>query len=76
HHIQKLYEYYLQHKENIFGKSIIFCSGLSEFNNLKDTCMLRGDTILEGMESTVSIAIAQEAQELDRNLPALATIGA
>lgn len=63
-------------KENIFGKSIIFCSGLREFNNLKDTCMLRGDTILEGMERTVSIAIAQEAKELDRKLPALATIGA
>ncbi|APD49936.1 protein TolQ [Francisella hispaniensis] len=76
HHIQKLYDYYLQHKENIFGKSIIFCSGLREFNNLKDTCMLRGDTILEGMERTVSIAIAQEAKELDRKLPALATIGA
>jgi len=76
HHIQKLYDYYLQHKENIFGKSIIFCSALREFNGLKGTGVLKGDTILEGMERTVSIAISQEAKELDKKLPALGTIGA
>ncbi|AJC48194.1 protein TolQ [Allofrancisella guangzhouensis] len=76
HHIQKLYEYYLQHKENIFGKSIIFCSALREYNNLKDTKILKGETILEGMERTVSIAISQEAKELEKKLPALGTIGA
>ncbi|QIV96396.1 cell division and transport-associated protein TolQ [Allofrancisella inopinata] len=76
HHIQKLYEYYLQHKENIFGKSIIFCSALREYNNLKDTGVLKGETILEGMERTVSIAISQEAKELEKKLPALGTMAA
>ncbi|GAB4221805.1 MAG: protein TolQ [Francisella sp.] len=74
HHIQKLYNYYLQHKENIFGKSVIFCSGLREFNNLKHSCILKGDTILEGMERIISIAISQEAKELNKKLPELATI--
>ncbi|MFT4694027.1 MAG: biopolymer transport protein TolQ [Francisella sp.] len=75
HHIQKLYEYYLQHKENIFGKSVIFCSALKEFNNLKDTGILKGETILEGMERTASIAISQEARDLERKLSVLSTIG-
>ncbi|AXA33123.1 protein TolQ [Francisella adeliensis] len=75
HHIQKLYEYYLQHKENIFGKSVIFCMALKEFNGLKDTGILKGETILEGMERTVSIAISQEAKELDNGLSVLGMIG-
>tara|TARA_B110000977_G_C10932935_1_gene437843 strand:+ start:109 stop:714 length:606 start_codon:yes stop_codon:yes gene_type:complete len=76
HHIQKLYEYYLEHKENIFGKSIIFCSALREFNDLKDTGILKGEIILDGMERTVSIAISQEAKELEKKLSMLGTIGA
>ena len=74
HHIQKLYEYYLQRKEDIFGKSIIFCSALKEFNNLKDTGILKGETILEGMERTVNIAISQEAKELEKKISTLGTI--
>ena len=75
HHIQKLYEYYLQHKEDIFGKSVIFCSALKEFSNLKDTGILKGETILEGMERTASIAISQEARDLEKKLSVLSTIG-
>ncbi|APC96335.1 protein TolQ [Pseudofrancisella aestuarii] len=76
HHIQKLYDYYLQHKDNIFGKSIIFCSALREFNGLKETGVLKGEIILEGMERTVNIAITQETKELEKKLPTLGTIGA
>lgn len=76
HHIQKLYEYYLDQKEHIFGKSMIFCSALTDFNNLKSEDVLHGDIILDGMERKVSIAISQEAKELEKKLSILGTIGA
>ena len=76
HHIQKIYEYYLQHKDDIYGKSLIFCSAMREYNGLKEVGILKGDTILEGMERTVNIAINQETKELEKKLSTLGTIGA
>jgi len=74
--ITKIYNHYLAHKDTLFGKSLIYMTAYIELLGLKQIKNLKGETIIEGVERTVNIAISQESKELEKGLSTLGTIGA
>ncbi len=73
--LNKLYESSKSHQQQLTGLEHIFYSGFDEFNRLSKQSTANPDAIMEGTERAMRIALAQEVDKLERNLPFLATVG-
>lgn len=71
----KLYQEVKARKENISGIEEIFYSGFTEFARLRRTNAGSPDFIMEGTGRAMRVSVAREVDNLETNLPFLATVG-
>ncbi len=70
-----LYQDVKKRKEEIMGTEEIFYSGFTEFARLRKTNSNSPDYVMEGTGRAMRVSVAREVEELETNLPFLATVG-
>ncbi|AMF94779.1 protein TolQ [Vibrio fluvialis] len=70
-----LYQDVKKRKDEISGTEEIFYSGFTEFARLRKTNAASPDFVMEGTGRAMRVAVAREVDELETNLPFLATVG-
>ncbi|MCW8333954.1 protein TolQ [Vibrio sp. SCSIO 43135] len=70
-----LYQDVKKRKDDISGTEEIFYSGFTEFARLRKSNADSPDFIMEGTGRAMRVAVAREVDELETNLPFLATVG-
>ncbi|MGY3569323.1 protein TolQ [Vibrio paucivorans] len=70
-----LYQDVKKRKDDISGTEEIFYSGFTEFARLCKSNADSPDFIMEGTGRAMRVAVAREVDELETNLPFLATVG-
>ena len=56
------------------GLASVFRAGFREFNRLAQQANVDADTVIEGTERSMRIALSREEERLNRNLPFLASV--
>ncbi|NVJ58506.1 MAG: protein TolQ [Vibrionaceae bacterium] len=70
-----LYQNAKKRKDELSGTEEIFYSGFTEFARLRKSNVDSPDFIMEGTGRSMRVAVAREVDELETNLPFLATVG-
>ncbi|MFV0450594.1 MAG: protein TolQ [Vibrio sp.] len=70
-----LYQDVKKRKDEIMGTEEIFYSGFTEFARLRKTNADSPDFVMEGTGRAMRVSVAREVEELETNLPFLATVG-
>lgn len=70
-----LYQNAKKRKDDLAGTEEIFYSGFTEFARLRKSNADSPDFIMEGTGRAMRVAVAREVDELETNLPFLATVG-
>jgi len=70
-----LYQDVKKRKDAIMGTEEIFYSGFTEFARLRKTNSNSPDYVMEGTGRAMRVSVAREVEELETNLPFLATVG-
>lgn len=70
-----LYQNAKKRKDDLGGTEEIFYSGFTEFARLRKSNADSPDFIMEGTGRSMRVAVAREVDELETNLPFLATVG-
>lgn len=70
-----LYQDVKKRKDDIMGTEEIFYSGFTEFARLRKTNSNSPDYVMEGTGRAMRVSVAREVEELETNLPFLATVG-
>ncbi|MFC4698895.1 protein TolQ [Glaciecola siphonariae] len=65
----------LSQRDNVFGSSLIFCSGFKEYVRLRKTSGIAPEAITDGAYRAMRVAMSREVDELETRLPFLATVG-
>jgi biopolymer transport protein TolQ len=73
--LSSLYQEVKTRKDDLTGIEEIFYSGFTEFARLRRTNAGSPDFIMEGTGRSMRVAVAREVEELETNLPFLATVG-
>ncbi len=73
--LSELYEQIGMGKHNAHGMAAIFESGFREYVRLRKQGKIDPQFVLEGAQRTMRVALGREIDELDNNLPFLATVG-
>ncbi|MCL9782679.1 protein TolQ [Vibrio sp. S4M6] len=73
--LSQLYQEVKKRKDSLSGTEEIFYSGFTEFARLRKTNATSPDFIMEGTGRAMRVAVAREVEELETNLPFLATVG-
>jgi biopolymer transport protein TolQ len=58
----------------IEGVEMIFRAGYKEFSRLRQQQNIDGDTVMDGVQRAMRVALAREQEKLDANLPFLASV--
>jgi biopolymer transport protein TolQ len=73
--LSKLYQE-LSHREgNLHGLEHIFYAGFCEFTRLSKQTMAKPDSIMEGAQRAMRVAVSREIARLEKHLSFLATVG-
>ena len=70
----QLYNKLSMRQKNLFGLSAIFVSGFKEFIRIRKQNPEEPEVILQGVERSMKIAFIKEIEQLEKNLPFLATV--
>jgi biopolymer transport protein TolQ len=70
-----LYQNAKKRKDELSGTEEIFYSGFTEFARLRKSNSDSPDYIMEGTGRSMRVSVAREVDELETNLPFLATVG-
>ncbi|WP_260258820.1 protein TolQ [Vibrio intestinalis] len=70
-----LYQAVKKRKDELTGTEEIFYSGFTEFARLRKSNATSPDFIMEGTGRAMRVAVAREVDDLETNLPFLATVG-
>ena len=62
-------------KDEIVGLEVIFLSGFREFIRLHGTASKSKEMVMDGTYRSMKVSLSREVEELENNLPTLATIG-
>ena len=73
--LSKLYQESNKRKDELSGTEEIFYAGFTEFARLRKSNAASPDFIMEGTGRAMRVAVAREVDELETNLPFLATVG-
>lgn len=73
--LAKLYQESNKRKDELSGTEEIFYAGFTEFARLRKSNATSPDFIMEGTGRAMRVAVAREVDELETNLPFLATVG-
>jgi len=73
--LSQLYQEVKKRKDSLSGTEEIFYSGFTEFARLRKSNAASPDFIMEGTGRAMRVAVAREVEELETNLPFLATVG-
>ena len=72
--LRKLYSQ-LEGAEDLSGIEKIFVAGFKEFTRLSEQAGGDMESIMQGVQRAMRIAVSREEEQLDRSLPFLATVG-
>lgn len=61
--------------DRLQGIANIFQTGFSEFTRLRDSLQNQPEAIMEGTQRAMQISLTREAEQLEKHLPFLATVG-
>ncbi len=70
-----LYQDVKKRKDELSGTEEIFYSGFTEFARLRKTNSASPDFVMEGTGRAMRVAVAREVDDMETNLPFLATVG-
>ena len=70
-----LYQELYKRKKNLSGLEHVFFVGFSEYSHLSKQSGIKANTILDGTQRAMRIAIARETTNLEQHLSFLATVG-
>jgi len=73
--LSQLYQEVKARKDNIEGAQQIFYLGFTEFAKLRRTTGSSPEYVMEGTGRAMRVAVSREVDELETNLPFLATVG-
>lgn len=73
--LSQLYHEVQARKDNISGSEQIFYAGFKEFARLHRANGSSPDAVMEGTGRAMRVAVSREVEELETNLPFLATVG-
>ncbi|CDT41566.1 Protein tolQ [Vibrio coralliirubri] len=73
--LAKLYQESNKRKDELSGTEEVFYAGFTEFARLRKSNATSPDFIMEGTGRAMRVAVAREVDELETNLPFLATVG-
>jgi biopolymer transport protein TolQ len=73
--LSKLYQEVKERKDEITGSEEIFYAGFTEFARLRRTAGSSRDSVMDGTGRAMRVAVSREVDELETNLPFLATVG-
>ncbi len=73
--LSKLYHEAKTRKDDLYGNEEIFYCGFTEFARLRKTNASSPDYVMEGAGRSMRVAVSREVDELESNLPFLATVG-
>lgn len=73
--LAQLYHEVKARKNNITGSEQIFYSGFTEFARLRRTKGASADYVMEGAGRSMRVTMSKEVEELENQLPFLATVG-
>ncbi len=71
----ELYQGLTRPRNRLRGMEVIFCQGYHEYLQLRQQGGLAPDAVIDGVERTLLVAIAEQEEKLERGLTPLATIG-
>lgn len=72
--LKQLYQNFKQ-EGMAYGLANIFQAGFNEFNRLSDQATRKPNVVMEGVARAMRVAQAREAEQLERHLSFLATVG-
>lgn len=72
--LNRLYQELSARKE-LNGMANVFCSGFKEFVRLSKSTATSSEAIMEGSHRAMRVSLSREVDELENNLPFLATAG-
>ena len=72
--LRKLYGQ-LEGADDLTGIEKIFVAGFKEFTRLSEQAGADTDAIMQGVQRSMRVAVSREEEQLERNLPFLATVG-
>ena len=72
--LNQLYNEYSQ-QDNVYGCSLIFCSGFKEYVRLLKAAGNAPDAVMDGTYRAMRVAMSREIDDLEQKLPFLATVG-
>lgn len=73
--LSRLYSKTSSEPNGASGQENIFRAGFKEFARLSKSQGVDGDSVMEGSERAMRVALLREQEELEKGLPTLATIG-
>ncbi len=72
--LRKLYGQ-LEGADDLTGIEKIFVAGFKEFSRLSEQAGADTDAVMQGVQRSMRVAVSREEEQLERNLPFLATVG-
>lgn len=73
--LAKLYQEVKQRKDELCGTEEIFYAGFTEFGRLRRTPGAKAAYIMDGAGRSMRVSVSREVEELENQLPFLATVG-
>lgn len=73
--LSKLYKEVSARKETITGSEQIFYAGFNEFARLRRVNSSSSEAVMDGTDRAMRVAVSRAVDELETNLPFLATVG-
>ncbi|MGF1762913.1 protein TolQ [Aliivibrio kagoshimensis] len=73
--LSKLYKEVSARKESITGSEQIFYAGFNEFARLRRVNGSSSEAVMDGTDRAMRVAVSRAVDELETNLPFLATVG-
>ncbi len=65
----------LESRDNISGIESIFVSGFREYTRLSEQANTEADSIMQGVQRAMRVAVMRQEERLEKHLPFLATVG-
>ena len=73
--LRQLYEELSEEKDGLTGSETVFVSGFREFTRLSEQANADPESVMQGVQRSMRVALNREEEQLERHLAFLATVG-
>jgi len=73
--LRQLYEELSEEKDELTGSESVFVSGFREFTRLSEQANADPESVMQGVQRSMRVALNREEEQLERHLAFLATVG-